>query len=110
MWIDPTKTSFGFAAYDPTQACFGGPGALAVNNVSLLMNFRFDPGEYTSVNVNFCEYGGIENISSRLINPADYIDQIELAVSALLPDSSQGETEVNVRIQPISGVSGIEGS
>lgn len=107
LWLNPNQYTFGLSEYEEMDECFGGPGALEVNNVSLQMSFQFDPNDYSSININYCDFGGIGNVSARFINPADFIDEIEDVAGIDLPDPNGNDTAMDVRWQQIPG--GTEG-
>ena len=75
------------------QRCFGGPEVLNLNNVNLLVTIKQKDPNVKQANINFCEYGGYENVGANHDLPPAYIGDID-AVGPTLPNANGDPEDV----------------
>lgn len=86
--------------------CFGGPTALQLNNARVAIYIEQRDPDAKLVNVNYCDFGGYENVSLNERTPPDFIGEID-TVPPQLPNANGQPENVEVRENPIQG--GVEG-
>lgn len=108
FWTVQNNTLLGFSEFDRIDQCYDGETVFRLNNVSMHMKVEFLRETYRSVIINFCDMGGDSNISSRSIQPPDYIGDIEEADGKEIPSENGSVTNLTVSTQTIRG--GVQGS
>jgi len=104
----PPTATMGFARVVEMD-CFGGPRSVQLGNISLMMHIDRNVSGSSKINVNFCDYGGHENVSARQAAPADFIDNMPNVVGKELPDENGNPVQMDVSWgQPIVNSGGIQ--
>lgn len=73
----PPLTSFNFAEVKTHPDCFGGPSSLWLNTANLVINISQRKETANHINVNYCDFGGHENVSVGFSAPAQFVDEID---------------------------------
>ena len=107
FWWDPATP-----ASNPPRArmdaipCFGGPASLNLNNTNLVVNIIQQEPDAKIANINYCDFGGFENVSATVTSPPEYVGEIDM-IAPPLSDPFGGAVDVSVSENPIPG--GVEG-
>ena len=89
--------------------CFEGPRSVQLSNISLAMQIDHNVSDSSKINVNFCDYGGHENVSARYASPADFIDNMPRVQGKELPDQNGDPVNMSVSWgQPIVNSGGVQ--
>ena len=107
FWWDPgTPASGQLRARMVGNPCFGGPMSMNLNNTNLVVNILQQEPNVKVANINYCDFGGFENVSSTVTSPPEYVGEIDM-VGSPQTEPFGGAVNVSVSEQPIPG--GVEG-
>ena len=103
FWWDPATpaTSGPDATMEPNE-CFGGPSALNLNNTNLTVQISQRDPDVKQFQMNFCDFGGFENVSASPANPPAFIGDIP-NVPPVLIDAHGDPVDVLTSLAPPEG-------
>jgi len=80
--------------------CFENPVSLQLSNVSLKVQLTNNPDDIARININYCDFGGHENVTARDAQPADFVDDVRRLDGERLPDHRGDGVGMSLRQGP----------